>query len=330
MKQGLSTRGSTCTFAKLTLIRLPPPPAPSASLAHGMEGAGPRADEALGAGHVHVLSGACCSRLSSLFLDVCPMPCRLLISCPRPLSPDLPLPLFDLVSPPALLSTCLSAPSLRSFSSLPLLASRCPWPLTPLRSLDGTHPVRTAAYKWKFSQKPPSDDAQVLTFNHLNGHQGLFTFVHGHHAAHGNAKRKFIPLAVQSIWAMRSISFFVPVYAETVVYTWEALKAEGSLEHLIDLYQPEWEHFCDRVFSGATSERVVQAFFAKGRSLARLFLTARAAALAQVCTQSTCREGPPLSAARHQVISIERQACGKWVSVRTPPWWFGVYTCLVA
>ena len=99
-------------------------------------------------------------------------------------------------------------------------------------------------------------DATVLTFNHLNGHAGLYSYVHGGNAAHGDAPRKFIPLSVQSIFGMRSISYFVPVYAETVAYTWEALSAEGTLQHLIDLYACEWRNFCARVFYGAAPEKV--------------------------------------------------------------------------
>ena len=30
------------------------------------------------------------------------------------------------------------------------------------------------AYRWKFKHPPQSSDARVITFNHLNGHIGLF------------------------------------------------------------------------------------------------------------------------------------------------------------
>ena len=84
------------------------------------------------------------------------------------------------------------------------------------------------------------------------------------------------------MFGMRSLTFFVPLDSETVLYSWEALCREGVLQHLIDLYKDEWANFCNRVFHGAAPAAVAHAFGARGRSLARLFLTGRAATLERV------------------------------------------------
>eukprot|EP00669_Euglena_mutabilis_P014297 TRINITY_DN9353_c0_g1_i1.p1 TRINITY_DN9353_c0_g1~~TRINITY_DN9353_c0_g1_i1.p1 ORF type:complete len:309 (+),score=120.86 TRINITY_DN9353_c0_g1_i1:127-1053(+) len=139
------------------------------------------------------------------------------------------------------------------------------------------------AYQWRFEHRPPSLDAVALTYNHLNGHCALYNFVHGLQGKHGPLRsRKRIRVPHQSIFGMRSITFFVPVYAETVAYSWENLKAEDTLKHLNDLYYEEWTHFCDRVFYGASPEAVCAAFLAKDGSLGKLFAAARAPLVAAV------------------------------------------------
>ena len=113
----------------------------------------------------------------------------------------------------------------------------------------------------------------MLTMGHLNGHLGLWSFVHGTKA--GGSRRHIAP-AAQSVFGMRSVSFFIPVYAETVAYTPADLKKDGNLQHLIALYPGEWANFCERAFCGAAPDAVAAAFFAPGRALAQLFLEHRA------------------------------------------------------
>ena len=82
-----------------------------------------------------------------------------------------------------------------------------------------------------FKQKPVSIEAETLTLTQLNCHKGLFQFVYGgvreldHRTRVSWTKRQHIGCALQSIFSMRSISFSVPVYAETVIYSRGQLKA---------------------------------------------------------------------------------------------------------
>ena len=146
------------------------------------------------------------------------------------------------------------------------------------RDLIGKDTLR-AACNWRFV-KPKSEEGRVLTLGHLNGHKGLFSFVYG--SQHTGTERKRISHAVQSIFSLRATTYMVPVYSETVSYTWDALKKDDTLEHLITLYPEEWANFCERTFHGAPPAEVSKAFFAKGQALAKLFLAARAPRIAAV------------------------------------------------
>ena len=136
-----------------------------------------------------------------------------------------------------------------------------------------------AAWRWKFVA-PGSAEAQSLTFAHLNGHYGLFAFVYG--GQQTVARRKRVPHAVQSIFSLRAITYFIPVYMETVTYSRADLHRDATLHHLIALYPKEWDNFCERAFYGAPPATVAAAFFAEDRALARLFVQRRAACLAPV------------------------------------------------
>ena len=103
---------------------------------------------------------------------------------------------------------------------------------------------------------------------------------------------RYIPPHVQSVFGMRSITYFVPMYAETVLYSRDNLRADGVLEHFVDLYSDEWQNFCARVFYGAAPDTVLKAFFAPDRALARLFLKAREQALKGVWDRIEAWPGP--------------------------------------
>ena len=136
---------------------------------------------------------------------------------------------------------------------------------------------------WDFKMRPASEEACILTLTQLNCHKGLFKYVYGsHEELKGFDKevrdvcnykmRKNISVSMQSVFSMRSVTYFVPLYAETVIYTYDQLKSDGVLDHFTDLYRPEWHNFCSRVMHNAPPTEVAKAFFEPSRALARLFV----------------------------------------------------------
>jgi hypothetical protein len=135
-----------------------------------------------------------------------------------------------------------------------------------------------AFLNWNFNQKPASQEAEILTMTKLNCHKGLFQFVYGgvnellHKSIFNWTDRRNIGCAMQSVFSMRSVSFSIPVYAETVIYSRDQLKADDTLLHFTDLYQAEWSFFCERAMLKAPQDAIVKAYFAADRSLARLWV----------------------------------------------------------
>uniref|UniRef100_A0A7S1JEU0 GH16 domain-containing protein n=1 Tax=Eutreptiella gymnastica TaxID=73025 RepID=A0A7S1JEU0_9EUGL len=170
------------------------------------------------------------------------------------------------------------------FSNL-VVASLQHWIHSWHRDLISVRMLRDAK-KWKFKSAPESLDALVISLTQINGHQSLWRFVYGekffllneHHdvaALPGVNKRKRIPACLQSIFSMRSVTFFCPVYAETIIYSVGNLQANGVLYHFIDLYHDEWQNFNQRVFWGLPTRKILTAFFTNDYSLATLWVQER-------------------------------------------------------
>eukprot|EP00668_Euglena_longa_P002959 GGOE01003456.1.p1 GENE.GGOE01003456.1~~GGOE01003456.1.p1 ORF type:complete len:3098 (-),score=946.50 GGOE01003456.1:364-9156(-) len=137
---------------------------------------------------------------------------------------------------------------------------------------------------WDFSIGPEAVEALLIMMTSLNGHRGLLRYCY--RDKFSLSERYRLPPAVQSIFSMRSISYFVPVYAEVVIYSVADLQQDGSLLHLIDLYHYEWKNFCFRSFYGAPQKEVLDNVFAGGTKLAEVFLKYRAGVVDRIRNQS--------------------------------------------
>ena len=74
-----------------------------------------------------------------------------------------------------------------------------------------------------------------------------------------------------SLFAMRSLTMFVPYYKETVIAPAAYLR-QGNLRQVVDTHFEEWRHFCERDFFAARPDDVLDAFHRPGPALLELWL----------------------------------------------------------